>query len=353
MQEQENALRIDRRQFIKIASFAGGGLFLLACGAPAAAPGSSSGPGTAAPAKPKLSATVDFANTGGGTGLGVLYIVAIDAFLKEEGITQKVTNYAGGGDLVRGITSGASQTGSPGMSSVIVAFSQGEPIRILAEYTNFATVLWYVKADSPIKSFKDARGKKIAYSSPGGNSQIQAIVALRTAGLNPEKDVELVRVGGIPETLTAVRGGIVDVGWGMDPLITQGVMKNEIRIVGTAGELLPKWCDGVIAVTADYAKSNPEVLTAYLRAFEKAINFIKSSPDKAAEMWAKAEGVDPEVTKLAMKNYPFQRQSSKIDPGDLTAVAQELLAAKQIKEIPAWDKLVDQSFLAPELRAKL
>ena len=52
------------------------------------------------------------------------------------------------------------------------AFSKGAPVRvILPAFTGTSDLYWYVKADSPIKSLKDATDKNtIAYSTNGSSS---------------------------------------------------------------------------------------------------------------------------------------------------------------------------------------
>ena len=52
-----------------------------------------------------------------------------------------------------------------------------------------------MKQDSPIKTIKDLKGKKIGYTNPRSTSQALAILMLQKAGLKPE-DAELVKTGG-------------------------------------------------------------------------------------------------------------------------------------------------------------
>lgn len=83
------------------------------------------------------------------------------------------------------------------------------------------------------------------------------------------------------------------------------------------------------------------------------MEFIKSNPEKAAEIWAKGQDISPDLAKATMKNYPIQKFTAKIDPAILKAISDDMLANKEIKEAPDWKKVIDQSFLAPELRSAI
>ncbi|MDP2661110.1 MAG: ABC transporter substrate-binding protein [Dehalococcoidia bacterium] len=367
MEDQRTSARIDRRQFLRIASLAGGGIILLGCAPAAVAPTPTAAPkaasanptaaGAAGPtvaAKPKLSANVKLATAASGIGFHMLSaLVAVELFLKEEGITEEMIGFVGGGDVVRGLIEGGTQVGQPTPTAVAIAVEQDQPVRIIAENLPFPTITWVAKADSPLKSMKDIKGKKLGYSRAGSVSQTYAFTVLRAVGLKPDTDVTLVAVGGAPENLIAVRAGIIDVGWVNDPLVSQELMKKDIKILGTAAEYIPDWSENMLSTTVDYAKANGDVLTAYLRAHQKALDYIKSNPDQAAVIWAKGQNIDPEVAKLAMKNYPIQKFTSKINPATLKAITDDMLANAQVKTAPVWAKIVDQSFLPPELRSTL
>jgi len=363
MEEDRTPARVGRRQFLKVASILGGGIVLVACApatvgtTPTAAPKTSGGAtpaaGTTAAAKPKVSADLQYATTSSGIGFQVMpTLVAMELFLKDEGITQKLTSFAGGGDTIRGLLEGGNQIGQPAPNAIAVAVDQGQQIRIIAENLPFPTILWVVKADSPLKSMQDIKGKKFGYSRPGSVSQTYAFTALRAIGLKPE-DVNMVAAGGAPDQLTAVRGGIIDVGWVNDPLLSQELLKKDIKILGTAADYIPNWSESMLATSADYAKANGDILTAYLRAHQKAMEYIKSNPEKAAEIWAKGQQTDVEIAKASIKNYPITKFTAKINPATLKAISEDMLANNQVKTAPDWSKIVDQSFLAPELRSTI
>src|SRR4030088_1644976 len=80
---------------------------------------------------------------------------------------------AGAGETVQAVISGSADIGGGvGVAGVMRAFSKGAPVRIiLPAFTGTSDLYWYVKADSPIKSLKDATDKNtVAYSTSGSSS---------------------------------------------------------------------------------------------------------------------------------------------------------------------------------------
>ena len=66
-----------------------------------------------------------------------------------------------------------------GFLGTIGAYAKGAPVRIIGStFTGGNQLFWYVRADSPIKSLKDAAGKTVAYST-NGSSTHTAVLALK------------------------------------------------------------------------------------------------------------------------------------------------------------------------------
>ena len=81
----------------------------------------------------------------------------------------------------------------------------------------------------------DLRGKRIGYSTPGSGSWAATLAYLSRAGLNPEKDVELVSLGSDANVLyTALVSGKVDALASWEPTTSSSKMGNPSSC-GSAG----------------------------------------------------------------------------------------------------------------------
>jgi NitT/TauT family transport system substrate-binding protein len=87
--------------------------------------------------------------------------------------------------------------------------------------------LWYVRAESGMKSLKDAAGKTIAFSSPGSSSNLILLALLRQA----QVDAKPLAAGGAPATLTQVMTGQIDVGWAAAPFGLQNILDGKITVI--------------------------------------------------------------------------------------------------------------------------
>src|SRR5712671_5794783 len=95
-----------------------------------------------------------------------------EGFLKEANLDVEFFYTEGGGQTLQIINSGSVDVAmSNGLLGTIGAFTKGAPIRVIsAQMTGANELFWYVKADSPIKSLKDADNRTAAFSAPGSSS---------------------------------------------------------------------------------------------------------------------------------------------------------------------------------------
>ena len=104
-----------------------------------------------------------------------------------------------------------------------VQFSQGVssrtvPAAVLAGadavlIANFSDKLLFTMHSAPeINSLQDLKGKIVGVSGLGGSTDFATRLALREAGLVPDKDVAIRGVGGVPEIVAALKAKLVHAG---------------------------------------------------------------------------------------------------------------------------------------------
>ncbi len=330
--------RYDRRTFLKAGAMLAG---TVALGLPACAPQA---------AKQLFEAKVGI--SGVSLQNSPYFIAENKGFLAEEGLASAWTEFAGGGDTIRALTSGGFQYGIAAWGAAATAFEQGEPIRIIADGWHDTDNCWVARIDSPLNSIKDIKGKKVAYSRAGSNTHMLLLGSLRGAGIDPG-DVQLVATGTPADTWTAVKTGVIDVGFSLEPMVSQVVGDKEAKVLWWVRDYIPEWSSTPLVANADFGKQNPEVLKGYIRAYMKGLDFCKSSPAEAGKVFAGTISVTPELTTMAYKNTPPRAFDVKVSKTFLDYLDSLMLEFKQVKAKPDWKTLFDQSYLPDSLKSPL
>jgi hypothetical protein len=143
---------------------------------------------------------------------------------KKHGLTLDILWTQGAGESQQALLSGSADIGLLGTQSAFAVYAKGAPLRIVSAEATGAADYWYVRADSPIKSFKDTPGKTVAFSTIGASTNTMALAFLKEAGVK----AELVATGGPSATLTQVMSGQIDVGWSAPPFGLTQIGNNEI-----------------------------------------------------------------------------------------------------------------------------
>ena len=120
------------------------------------------------------------------------------------------------------------------MLGTIGAYSKKAPIRVIsAQMTGANELYWYVRADSKIRSLKDATEKNtVAFSSPGSSSNLILLELLRQSGSKARPTA----TGGLPGTLTSAMTGQIDIGWATPPFALRELQEKKIVIVARSSE---------------------------------------------------------------------------------------------------------------------
>src|SRR5262249_5766233 len=158
-----------------------------------------------------------------------------EQFFKQHNLALENFGTSGAGETMQPVISGSADFGTGvGVAGVMRAFVRGAPVRILLPmFTGTGDVYWYVRADSPIKSLKDATERNtIAYSTNGSTSQNIVLAFINDLGVKAKPTA----TGTPAATLTAVMSGQVDIGWGSPPFGLQEAKDGKTRIVARGSD---------------------------------------------------------------------------------------------------------------------
>ncbi|HZV50100.1 MAG TPA: ABC transporter substrate-binding protein [Candidatus Dormibacteraeota bacterium] len=149
-----------------------------------------------------------------------------------------------------------------------------------------------VSASSPLADrYRVLKGHRFGISSPGSPSDILLRIMLKAHGLNPDRDVQIVRVGSIAGLFAALKSGQID-GYILSPPSPQQAVAagvGTILIYNTKGEdpALNKFLYVSLCASEDYIKSNPAVVRAYVKSIQEANDWMRTHLDQTYQILQK------------------------------------------------------------------
>ncbi len=285
-------------------------------------------------------------------------VALVKGYFKDEGlnITGLISSAGGGTSLRNVLNGGGVPYGEVNPGVVVSAILAGADLRIISDNVlTVAEFVWAVKPDSPIKTVKDFKGKKIGYTNPRSTSQALDLMLLQTAGLK-ESDAELVKTGGFGEGIAALDAGLIDVAAITEPLWSK--VKHKYRAVVVASEVLPPLDNVVGVTTVEMAEKKGDFLRAVIRARRKAVKFMIANPDEAAEIVAKQYNIDLDVARSAVRNLtqsttkgvPYWGEG-EIHMDGLKRMIEIQRSVGAINGEVDYSKIIDTRFLPDDLKA--
>ena len=216
------------------------------------------------------------------------------------GLDVSIIHGSGGAATLQTIITGSQDMAfGVGVLSVIAAYAKGAPVRILGSTKRGTGELyWYVKPESPLKSFQDLKGgKDLVYSRPGSTTHLTVLYLKDALKL----DAKLVSVGGPSGSRTQLMSGQVATGWSVFPLNGGLLRENKIRIIGTGKEAagLNGVTLRVVAANSDWLEKNRGVAQRMMAGLVEG-KYISYSSEKQQRAYAERWKIDyQDVTRSA------------------------------------------------------
>ena len=210
---------------------------------------------------------------------------------------------------------------------------------LLPAFTGTGDLYWYVRADSPIRSLKEATERHtIAYSTTGSTSHNTVLAFVSDLGVKAKPTA----TGGPPGTFTQVMTGQIDIGWSAPPFGLQEERDGKIRIIGRGSDAtsLNGQTIRVLIVNADVLKNRKDVIVRFLRAYRETIDWMYSSSD-AVRMYSEKTKLPQELIRESIAKYHTLTAMQTDEMKDLDGIVRDAVKLKYIDKPLTREQLAD------------
>jgi len=209
----------------------------------------------------------------------------------------KLVFIQGGSVLLQAMIAGQAQAAQNGIAETVTAILRGGDVRMLGVTSKIFPYSMIVAKN--IKTAKDLVGGKLAVNRLADVSAIASQVALRKLGLNPDKDVTMLQVGGSPQRLAALQSGAVQAA-ALDFMSGLRLSKLGYTVLSQVSLNYPYL--GPV-VSGRFLRENPAAAEAFLKAFVEAIARFKQNREEGVK--ALARYMKSNETDVLNKAYDF------------------------------------------------
>ncbi len=183
----------------------------------------------------------------------------------------------GGSKATQALMSGDVPIAQVGGNAPVVARLRGADVTLIAGLLN---VLAYSMIVSPeIKKPEDLKGKKLAVSRFGSNSDYATRKILLKWGLKPDVDVAVLQIpGGQPSRMAAIQSKVVH-GMVAQPPVTNLARKFNLNIIAEPEDFGGAYPTTPVASRVSYIREKRETVRKFTRALLEGIYVYKNQKD--------------------------------------------------------------------------
>ena len=221
----------------------------------------------------------------------------------KQGVKLETLYTSGGGETMQALISGGVDVAiSTGAAAMFAAYAKGAPVRPIAtSVTGAREIFWYVKADSPIKSLKDAAGKTMAFSAVGSSSNLATLRIIKQSGI----DIKAVATGTPTATFTQAMTGQIDIGWSAAPFALGALQEHRIRTVANIGDIVEyrDMSARFHIANLNFITGRADVLKRFLAAYSETLDWMYGS-DEAISVFSQLYNIpQPQVRQTRDEFY--------------------------------------------------
>lgn len=212
------------------------------------------------------------------------------------GLTVTWNEFTSGPPLLEALGANAIDFGSTGdIPPLFAQAAGGDLVYVAATKGALDGSAILVKADSPIQTIADLKGKKVAFKR-GSSSHNFAVKALRSVGLGLG-DIEAIDLGP-PDAAPAFANNQIEAWVIWDPYFAIAQQQPDTRVLATTEGLVDAW--GYYLANGGFSKANPQVLVEVIDELAKVGAAAQANLDATVADISKSTGIPVDIQKIAL-----------------------------------------------------
>lgn len=290
-----------------------------------------------------------------------LYVAIGQGMFEEQGLDVSINSAQGGPLAMQALLSGQVQFCATGHGQVANMWSKGKSTKIVNQLQDKCT--FYLVGRPEITTIAGLKGKTVGCTKIGAETYGVGRYLVAGSGLNPEKDITMLGVGGMSTMASALENNRVQAVLAWQPLTSRLIQEGKgimlARLNTTPDSYThfhsPAYSFSVIQVTDQYIAQNPKTVQQFVNAMVKAEQWIgtASIDEIAAAVAPFFSGMDIAVIRQSViaDSGAFTRTGLVTRKGHETAVSVFKAAKILTKDVP-FEAIVDNSFTKKALETR-
>lgn len=235
-----------------------------------------------------------------GANLTAFWVAREAGLYRQNGLDVDVVFLRGSTTAIKALTAKEAQFAALGASSSVLARLGGMDTVLIA--TAAPGLSFYLVARGEIRNAHDLKGKKVAISRPGTDSDLAARLAVRKLGL-AEKEVGFITIGSDTERLTALNQGVVDATV-LTPTAYVAAQKLGFHALLDLREANVPYEAASLITTRTLIGDNPQMVARFAKGFVAGIHYAKSHRDFTLTVLKKyMRTKDPDILNASYDYY--------------------------------------------------
>lgn len=224
----------------------------------------------------------------------------------------------GGAAIVPGVTSGQFQFGFSNVTSLMIAQSNGVPVKAIANGVASTGVAGedfgglVVKKGSSITSAKQLEGKKVAVNTLKNINETAVRESVRKAGGDPDK-VNFVELA-FDQMPAALDKGQIDAAMAVEPALATMKLQGATEIASPLVDVAQKLTVAMYFTSTSYARKNPGVVSKFQQAVAESLSYADAHPDQVRQIVTTYTKTPADVlAKVTLPKWPAEANRSSIE----------------------------------------